>query len=199
MESQESMKHRNYLPTLLALIVFGLLIAEFPPFQFTWHRFFADPSPVARKAGFLLRVYGLPFSMSFLAIVFMSLQGRLAAVGASASSVFPLALFGAAGMMTAFRSMASGVGGIPGYAMGMALAYTMMSRVHSIQPSGRLVMGRPVLRIVWRGELEAQRTAAAVLQAREAAPAPGQRNISMSISTSEKNRAFSLRRADAGM
>jgi hypothetical protein len=192
-------KPRNFVPPLLALAVFVLLVAEFPPFQITWHRFFEDPAPLARKLGFLLRAYGLPFCMSFFAIIFMQMQGRLAMVGATASSIFPLALFGSAGMLAAFRSMTSGVGGVPGYAMGFALAYTIMSRVHSIQPTGRLVLGRPMLRIVWRGELEAQRAAAARLQAREARAESAQRSVSMSTSNSEKNNALSLRRAEAGM
>lgn len=193
------MKSRNYIPTLLALLVFVLLVWEFPPFQITWGRFIEDPAPLARKLGFLLKVYGLPFSMSFVAIVFMQMQGRLAMLGATASSVFPLALFGSAGMLAAFRSMASGVGGVPGYAMGFALAYTVMSRVHSIQPTGRVVLGRPMLRIVWRGELEAQRIAAALLQEREARRESEQRSTSMSTSNSEKNNSLSLLRAEAGM
>lgn len=193
------MRHRNYVPTILALILFAVLIAEFPPFQITWQRFFLDPAPLARKVGFLLKVYGLPFVMSFVAIVFLQLQGRLAVLGATASSVFPLALFGAAGMMAAFRSMVSGVGGVPGYAMGMALGYTILSRVHSIQPSGRVVFGRPMLRIVWRGEVDAQRLAAARLQEREARAESGQPSSSMSTSSSAEKSTLSLRRAEAGM
>jgi hypothetical protein len=193
------MKTRNYIPTLLALLVFALLVAEFPPFQITWFGFLKDPAPLARKLGFLLKVYGVPFSMSFLGIVFMQMQGRLAMVGATASSVFPLALFGSAAMLAAFRTMVSGLGGVPGYALGFALGYTVMSRVHSIQPTGRLLLGRPMLRIVWRGELEAQRAAAARLHAREAPVDSETRSISMSTSSSEKNNARSLLRAEAGM
>jgi hypothetical protein len=194
------MKNRNYIPCLLALTILGVLVAAFPPFQITWRSFFFEQSaPLLRKLGFLLKVYGLPLCLSFFAIVFMQLQGRLASVGATASSIFPLALFGAAGMMTAFRSMVSGVGGVPGYALGMALAYTVMSRVHSIQPSGRLLFGRPMLRIVWRGELEAQRMAATRLQARGTSPESEQRSVSTSISNSAKNSSLSLSRAEAGM
>jgi hypothetical protein len=193
------MRNRNYIPCLLALAVLTVLIVEFPPFQITWQRFFQDPTPLARKLAFLLKVYGLPCCLSFGAIVLMQMQGRLGAMGATASSVFPLALFGAAGMMTAFRSMVSGVGGVPGYALGMALAYTMMSRVHSIQPSGRILFGRPMLRIVWRGELEAQRLAAARLQARGTSAESEQRSVSTNTSNSAKNNSLSLSRAEAGM
>ena len=187
------MNKRKCIPTLLALLALGLLMAEFPPFQITWRHFFDSQVPILEKVGFLLKVYGLPFSMSFIAIILFQLQGRLTTLGASAASVFPMALLGAAGMMTAFRSMVSGIGGVPGYALGMALAYTMMSRMHSLQPSGRMLFGRPMLRVVWRGEIEAQRRASAGLQAREE-----QRNVSSSTSNSVQNNTLSLSRAEAG-
>jgi hypothetical protein len=194
------MKTRNYLPCLFALTILGILIVAFPPFQITWRNFFFEqPATPLRKFAFLLKVYGLPMCLSFLAIVLMQMQGRLASVGATATSVFPIAFFGAAGMMTAFRSMVSGVGGVPGYAVGMALAYTVMSRMHSIQPTGRIVFGRPMLRIVWRGELEAQKLAVGVLQSREASAESAQRSASTSTSNSAKNNSLSLSRAEAGM
>lgn len=193
------MKNRNYIPCLLALALLAGLIALFPPFQITWRAFFHDASPLARKLGFLVKVYGVPCCLSFGAIIALQMQGRLGAVGASPSSVFPLALFASACMMTAFRSMTSGVGGVPGYALGMALAYTVMSQVHSIQPAGRVLFGRPMIRIVWRGELDAQRRAAARLQARGTSADSTQRSASTSTSNSAKNSSLSLSRAEAGM
>lgn len=194
------MKRRNIMPCALALAVLGALILEFPPFQMTWHRFVFDlPQSPVQKGAYLLRVYGLPFCISFFSILLMQLQGRLAMGGAAAASVFPVALFGAAGMMTAFRSMVNGVGGVPGYALGMALAYTVGARIHSIQPSGRMVLGRPMLRIVWRGQLEAQMHAASRVQARPPAPEPEQRMTSSSASNSAKNSSLSLSRAEAGI
>ncbi len=198
------MKNRNYIPSLLALAVLGILVAEFPPFQITWHKFFHDPTSLSMKAAFLLKVYLLPCFMSFGALVLMQMQGRLGAMGVAATSVFPVALFGAAAMMTAFRSMVSGVGGMPGYALGMALAYTVMSRMHSIQPSGRILFGRPVVRIVWRGELEAQMRAAAAIQSRgrmagESSEGPAQRSAASTTSNSAKNSSLSLSQAEAGM
>jgi hypothetical protein len=193
------MNKRNYIPCLLALALLAGLVVAFPPFQITWRAFFHDASPVARKLGFLLKVYALPCCLAFGAIIALQMQGRLGALGVSASSVFPIALFASACMMTAFRSMTSGLGGIPGYALGMALAYTVMSRIHSIQPSGRVLWGRPMIRIVWRGELEAQRLAAARLQARGASGESAQRSASASTSNSAKNSSLSLSRAEAGM
>ncbi len=170
----------------------------FPPFQITWGAFFHEPSSWARKLSFLLRVYAVPCGLSFGAIFLLQMQARLGTLGAEASSVFPLALMAAGCMMTAFRSMASGVGGVPGYALGMALAYTVMSRIHTVQPSGRILLGRPMIRIVWKGEVAAQRRAAAELQARRESES-AQRSASTSTSNSAKNSSLSLSRAEAGI
>lgn len=194
------MKHRNMLGCAIALASLALMVVEFPPFQITWHKFlFGEPERLTFKLLFLLKVYGVPFLMSFIAILLLQMQGRLSMLGAAASSVFPLSLLGAAGMMVAFRSMVAGVGGIPGYALGMALAYTVASRVYAIQPAGRTVFGRPMLRIVWRGELEAQRAAAMQLQARESAPGSEHAKESSMTSNSAKNNSLSLSRAEAGI
>ena len=47
-------------------------------------------------------------------------------------------------MLGAFRTMVAGVGGVPGYAIGMASAYTMMSRFYGVKPSGRTLFGQPM-------------------------------------------------------
>jgi hypothetical protein len=194
------MNKRNSIPVFVALAALVWVIAHFPPFQITWQRFFfKDPSPVTTKLAFLIKVYALPCGLSLVAVVLFQLQGKLGAMGASGASVFPLALLASACMMSAFRSMASGVGGVPGYALGMALGYTMMSRMHSLQPTGRMVFGRPMLRIVWRGELAAQKAAAAKLQAREDPGASGHLKVSSNTSNSASNNSLSLSRAEAGI
>jgi hypothetical protein len=194
------MNKRNYLPVLVALAALGWMVVHYPPFQIGWQRFlFKDPSPVAVKLLFLLKVYALPCFLSLGAVVMFQMQGKLGALGASGSAVFPLALLASGCMMSAFRSMAGGVGGVPGYALGMALGYTLMSRIHSLQPSGRVLFGRPMMRIVWRGELAAQRMAAAQLQAREARGGVEQLKVSSSTSNSAQNSSLSLTRAEAGI
>jgi len=191
------MKTRKAVPVLLALAALGWIIARFPPFQITWQRFlFTDPTPVAVKVAFLLKAYALPCALSLIAVVLFQMQGKLGALGASGSSVFPMALVASGCMMSAFRSMTTGVGGVPGYALGMALGYTLMSRLHSFQPSGRVLFGRPMLRVVWRGEIAAQRAAAAQLHARESG---GHLNTSSSTSSSAQNSSLSLSRAEAGI
>jgi len=190
---------RNYLPCIVALVALGWIIAHFPPFQITWRRFFfTDPQPLTVKLAFLFRVYALPCCLSLGAVVLFQVQGRLGALGASGSSVFPMALMASGCMMSALRSLVSGVGGLPGYALGMALGYTLMSRVHSIQPSGRILFGRPMLRIVWRSELVAQRAAAARLQSRADSGGSGHSNVSSNTSNSVQNSSLSLSRAEAG-
>jgi hypothetical protein len=194
------MNKRNSVPVFLALVALGWLIAHFPPFQITWrHFFFKDPSPVAVKLAFLFKVYALPCCLSLVAVVLFQLQGKLGALGASGSAVFPMALLASGCMMSAFRSMVSGVGGVPGYALGMALGYTLMSSVHSFQPSGRILFGRPMLRVVWRGELAAQKAAALRLQAREDAGGSGHLKVSSNTSNSVQNSSLSLSRAEAGI
>jgi hypothetical protein len=193
------MSKRNFVPVLMALAAMGWLIAHFPPFQITWLHFFQDPSPVRVKMAFLCRVYALPCTLSFGAVVLFNLQGRLGLLGVGGTSLFPIALFASGCMMSALRTMVNGVGGVPGYALGMALGYTLMSRVHSLQPSGRIAFGRPMLRIVWRGELEAQRAAAARLQAREAEGGSEHLSVSSNTSNSAQNSSLSLSGAEAGM
>jgi hypothetical protein len=134
----------------------GVLIAYFPPGRFSWHRFFAEV-PIREKLPFLLKVYAAPACLSFCAVVLFQLQMRLSMGGAPVNVIFPLSVLGATSMLGAFRVMVGGIGGVPGYAVGMAAGYTMMSRLYAVKPSGRTLFGKPMLRIVWRGDPEAAR------------------------------------------
>ena len=151
------MTNKNYLSIILAFVVVAMLVVFFPPGTFTWHRFFADQASAGTKTIFLLKVYLVPAVLSFSAIVLFQLQMRMSMQGAAAHVIFPLAVFGSCAMLSAFRTLVAGVGGVPGYALGMASAYTLMSRLYAIRPSGRTFFGRPILRMVWRGDPEAMR------------------------------------------
>ncbi len=151
------MKNKSYLPILLVLVVLGILIAYFPPGLKSWHRFFADLSPVGLKVLYLLKAYAIPAGLSFCAVVLFQLQMRMSVGGAPVTVIFPLSILGATSMLGAFRTMVGGVGGVPGYALGMATAYTMMSRFYAVRPSGRTLFGKPMVKIVWRGDPEAAR------------------------------------------
>lgn len=135
----------------MALLALAALASYFPPGKFTWHRFLQDSMPLSGKVVYLLKVYALPALLSFTAVVLFQLQVRGSMVGAPAYAVFPLSVIGATAMLAAFRTMTMGMGGIPGYVVGLAGAYTMMSRFAGFQPSGRYRFGVQTLRIVWRG------------------------------------------------
>jgi len=151
------MRFRRYLPILVALAILGVVVAHYPPGRLSWQRFFEDPTPARQKLAFLLKVYAVPAGLSFCAIVLFQLQMRISMAGASASVIFPLSVLGATSMLGAFRTMTSGVAGVPGYALGMATAYTVMSRLYAVRPSSRTLFGQPMVRIVWRGDPEAAR------------------------------------------
>jgi hypothetical protein len=151
------MKNKNYLPVLFVLVVLGALVAYFPPGRFSWHRFFGDAAPMGQKLLFLFKVYAAPACLSFCAVVLFQLQMRMSMKGAPVNVIFPLSVLGATFMLGAFRTMVGGIGGVPGYALGMATAYTMMSRLYAVRPSGRTLFGKPMVRIVWRGDPEAAR------------------------------------------
>jgi hypothetical protein len=140
------------LPSLVALSALLLMAAYFPPGPFSWHVFFTDRLSLGAKAVYLLKVYAVPALLSFTAIVLLQLQMRFSVAGAPAHVLFPLSIGGATAMLSAFRTMTAGVGGIPGYVLGLALAYTIMSKFAGVRPSGRYVWGVQTLQIVWRGQ-----------------------------------------------
>jgi hypothetical protein len=177
-EPVHTMKYKTRIPILLALVAVGALIAYFPPGSFTWHRFFADESSAKLKLVYLFKIYAVPFCLSFAAVVLFQLQMRTSVGGAP-----PLSVLGSISMLGAFRSMVAGIGGVPGYAVGMAAAYTMMSRYYGIKPSGRTLFGKPMVKIVWRGDPEAA-AARRQLQAAGRYPPSPQFNVSSNTSNS---------------
>lgn len=149
------MTKTKHLPALFALMVLALLVVFFPPGQFTWHAFLGDQSSFGRKLEFLAGVYAVPAAFAFASVVLFQLQMRISMMGLSGAAIFPVSLLASAFMMGSFRSMVSGVGGVPGYALGVAAAYTMMSRIYAIRSSEKTILGRPLLKIIWRGDKEA--------------------------------------------
>jgi hypothetical protein len=147
--------YQRYFPTLVATAAVCAIVALFPPGSFSWTGFFADPAPASQKLVYMLRAYGLPAALSFISVACFQILMRVSISGAPATAVFPLALFASGSMMGAFRTMGGGIAGVPGYALGIALGYTMMSRLYAIVPSGRTVFGKPLLKFVWRGDSNA--------------------------------------------
>lgn len=147
----------KHLASLLALAMVAAMIAYFPPGPFSWRTFINDQSSVWMKLVFLGKVYMVPAVLSFVAVVGFRLQMGISMTGAASGAVFPVALLASGAMMAALRSMAGGVGGVPGYAVGMAVGYTLMSNIYGIRKTEQTVFGRPVLKIVWRKEIEPAR------------------------------------------
>jgi len=145
----------NRVATLIALAMVAALIAYFPPGPFSWRTFLLDPSSNGMKLMFLAKVYLVPAVLSLVAVVGFRVQMGLAMTGAAPSAVFPLALLASGAMMAALRSMSGGVGGVPGYAVGMSLGYTLMANVYGFRKTGETVFGRPMLKIVWRNQVKA--------------------------------------------
>ena len=137
------------------------LVAYFPPGPFSWRTFINDQSSLWLKLVFLVKVYVVPAGLAFVAVVGFRVQMGIAMTGAASGAVFPVALLASGAMMAALRSMSGGVGGVPGYAVGMAVGYTLMSKIYGLKKTEQTVFGRPVLKIVWRKELETARQAAA--------------------------------------
>jgi len=146
----------NRAGILVALALVAAMIAYFPPGPFSWRAFVTDPSSTWMKLLFLGKVYLVPAALSLAAVVGFRIQMGLAMTGAAPGTTFPLALLASAAMMAALRSMSGGVGGVPGYAVGMALGYTLMANIHGFQKTGETVFGRPGLKIVWRKQARAQ-------------------------------------------
>jgi hypothetical protein len=149
----------KHLPSILALAMVAALIVYFPPGPFSWRAFLTDQAPLMTKLLFLGKAYLVPAALSFAAVVAFRLQMGLAVTGVASSAVFPLALLASGAMMAALRSMSAGIGGVPGYALGMAIGYTLMSKIHGLRKTEQTVFGRPVLKVVWRSEADAVRPA----------------------------------------
>ncbi len=161
----------NRLATFLALGMVAALIAYFPPGPFSWRAFINDSSSSWMKIVFLGKVYLIPAVLSFVAIVAFRIQMGIAMTGVASGSVFPLALVDSGAIMAALRSMSGGVGGVPGYAVGMALGYTLMSNIYGLKKTGDTVLGRPVLKIVWRRDVDAAAAQAPQASAAQASSA----------------------------
>lgn len=133
-----------------ALGAFAFAVIENSPSGAPWAMFFADPASLTEKAAFLVRTFGWPAVLSFSAITLLQLQFRLAASGANKRTVFSVCLFACGAMVTSLRALAFLPGSGPSYVLGMALGYTVMSRLYAV----RLRATGPV-RIpwpVWRGD-----------------------------------------------
>lgn len=151
-----------------ALGAFAFAVLGNSPSGAPWAMFFDDPAAWTEKAAFLIRTFCRPAMLSFSAIVLLQLQFRLASSGANKRTVFSVCLFACGAMVTSLRALAFLPGSAPSYVLGMALGYTVMSRLYAV----RLRMLGPV-RIpwpVWRGDLPGVQKLERRIRAEAAAP-----------------------------
>jgi hypothetical protein len=140
-----------------AIGAIGLSIVENPPGGVRWWAFVEDSSPWWQKVSYLINTYVLPGLLSCIAISAFQLQSRVAASGANKRIVFTICLLASGTMLTALRWMAfSPSTTATSYVAGMALGYTVMSRLYAVRM--RLFFGRVRLPWpVWRGNVAAVR------------------------------------------
>lgn len=141
----------SYMLAALAMAALAFAIHTNPPGGVRWGTFFEEPSHWTMKAMFLARAYLWPAMMAFGAIVLYQLQFRVMGGGGHTAATFGMAVLATGAMLAVLRSIAYQQTAVPFYVLGVALGYTVMSRVYAIRM--RLIRGR--VRVpwpVWRGD-----------------------------------------------
>ena len=145
--------------TLLFVLVLGALgasVVQNPPGGARWEFFAEESATRLQKASYLLTAYVVPGMLSCFAIAMFQLQGRIAGTGANKRTIFSLCVLASGAMLTALRSMAYNPTSATSYVAGLALGYTIMSRLYAVRMrlfGGRVRLPWPV----WRGNVAAVR------------------------------------------
>jgi len=117
----------------LTIAGLGYTIATTPPSGAPWSIFFAEPATLLQKANFLAVAYVWPGLLSFSSIAFFQLQNRLTASGMNKRAVFSVCMLASGAMLMGLRAVAMNPTSGPSYVVGMALAYTAMSRLYAVR------------------------------------------------------------------
>jgi len=139
---------------MLALGALGYSIAENPPGGARWGMFVEEPVTLFRKFIFLAVTYVWPGVLSCFAVSLFQLQFRLASSGANKRTVFAVCVLASGLMLVSLRTIAFSPTSGPSYVAGMALGYTMMSRLYAIKMRrffDRVNVPWPI----WRGNVRA--------------------------------------------
>lgn len=147
----------HYTSIFLFLFSISLLtwaIAANPPGQISWTTLYASTIPVTEKAHYLGSIYVPPLLFAFIGMTLLQGQFRLAMSGARLLTIFSICMLASLCMIAGIRTAAGGPASFPGYALGMALSYTMMSRVYAVTIKP-LFGAISVPWIVWRGNAKA--------------------------------------------
>jgi hypothetical protein len=159
-------------PFLIGATLFLLTTQLYPPGarDFTWLRFIADHAPVAAKVAFLAKTYLAPAVLSFTWIASFQLAMR----ARKSSLAFVMIYIAAISMFTAWRSLALGPSRLPGYALGIAIAQTMASRLVAVTKPERLLFGRKfrIYKVVWAGDKDAVAQLRRQMQSQAQQPSP---------------------------
>lgn len=145
---------KNFGSNVLLAVAGGALgygLAQSPPSGAPWRMFVEDPAGWLEKLWFLAVAYGWPAVLSFAAITAFQLQMRLGGSGANRRTVFAVCVLGSGAMVMGLRELSYSPEAAPSYVVGMALAYTVMSRLYAVrmrQVAGRVRVPWPV----WRGD-----------------------------------------------
>lgn len=138
----------------VALAALAYAVMTNPPGGVRWGAFVAEQTSLVRKAAFLANIYVWPALISFCAISLFQLQFRISSSGANRRTVFTVCVAASGAMLVGLRTISMGVSSSPSYIVGMALGYTMMSRLYAVRL--RKVFNR--VRIpwpIWRGDRQA--------------------------------------------
>ncbi len=138
---------------LLSLATAALLYAVIvtPPGGIRWGMFVEEPSPLFRKAFYLISSYLWPAALAFLATSLFQLQFRIASTGATKRTVFAISVLASGAMLLALRAISFAPNSGPSYVTGMAAGYTVMSRLYAVRMKellGHIRIPWPI----WRGD-----------------------------------------------
>jgi hypothetical protein len=156
-ESKLANRFSKFFPWLVVAGIFIGMVNLYPPGAsraFTWARWLAEDTPLLLKLAFLLKTYARPAALSFIWIVGFQLQARLSTQGAPIAWVMCILYLSVSCMIMAWRSLAGGLGMLPGYALGIAAAQAMATRVAAVTRPEWELLGWKIrgYRIIWRGD-----------------------------------------------
>ncbi len=147
----------HYLSILLFLSSISLLawaVAANPPGGVSWTLLYASSIPFIEKVQFVVSLYAPPLFFAFIGMTLLQVQFRLSMGGATTLTIFSICMLASLSMIVGIRTAAGGPASFPGYALGMALSYTMLSRVYAVKLRS-WYGGIKIPWVIWRGNAAA--------------------------------------------
>jgi hypothetical protein len=163
---KKSLASNLFFVAAVGMIAYAMMMN--PPGGVRGGAFIADQASMLRKFLFLAYTYVWPAVLSFCAISMFQLQFRLSSSGANGRLVFSVCVLASGGMMLGLRMMSMGPSSTPSYVLGMALGYTMMSRLYAVRM--KKVWNVRLPWPIWRSDLAAVQEINRAMQARVVRP-----------------------------